>query len=86
MLWRRHLVHAAAQLVPSVRPEDFRRRGRPGIRAQLFHLPSRRLEMDFVVRADDDSTHVLNAVSPAWTGSLAFAEHVVTALSPALRG
>lgn len=86
MLWRRHLVQEAARLVPSVRPEDFRRRGRPGIRAQLFHLPSRQLEMDFVVRADEDSTHVLNAVSPAWTGSLAFAEHVVTVLSPALRG
>jgi hypothetical protein len=35
------------------------------------------LEMDFVVRGDQASTHVLNAVSPAWTSSLAFAEYVV---------
>jgi L-2-hydroxyglutarate oxidase LhgO len=75
--WRPHLVREAARLVPSIRPEQFRERGRPGVRAQLFHLPTRRLEMDFVVRGDGDSTHVLNAVSPAWTSSLAFAEHVV---------
>lgn len=81
--WRPHLVREAAKLVPSVRPEDFRERGRVGIRAQLFHLADRRLEMDFVVRGDESSTHVLNAVSPGWTSSLAFAEHVV-ATSPGL--
>jgi L-2-hydroxyglutarate oxidase LhgO len=78
MLWRRRLVREAARLVPSIRPQDFRERGRPGVRAQLFHLPTRQLELDFVVRGDESSTHVLNAVSPAWTSSLAVAEHVVT--------
>jgi hypothetical protein len=34
--------------------------------------------MDFVVRGDEHSTHLLNAVSPAWTSALAVAEHVVT--------
>lgn len=80
MLWRRVLVDRARGLVPSVRPADFTERGRPGVRAQLFHLTESRLEMDFVVRGDEHSTHVLNAVSPAWTSSLAFAEHVVTEL------
>jgi L-2-hydroxyglutarate oxidase LhgO len=74
---RRHLVGKAQDLVPSVRAQQFRTRGRPGIRAQLFHLPTRRLEMDFVVEPGERSTHILNAVSPAWTSSLAFAEHVV---------
>ena len=41
--WRPHLVREAARLVPSIRPEQFRERGRPGVRAQLFHLPTRRL-------------------------------------------
>lgn len=80
MLWRRVLVDRARGLVPSVRPADFTEPGRPGVRAQLFHLTERRLEPDFVVRGDEHSTHVLNAVSPAWTSSLAFAEHVVTEL------
>jgi L-2-hydroxyglutarate oxidase LhgO len=85
MVWRRHLLGQARRLVPAVRSFDFRERGRPGVRAQLFHLPTRRLEMDFLVRGDESSTHVLNAVSPAWTSSLAFAEHVVTELMPSLR-
>jgi (S)-2-hydroxyglutarate dehydrogenase len=82
-LSRRALVARARRLVPSVRAEDFTIRSEPGVRAQLFHLPTRRLEMDFVVRGDEHSTHVLNAVSPAWTSSLAFADHVVTELMPA---
>lgn len=74
---RSYLVKQAAALVPSVRPRDFTERGRPGVRAQLLHVPSGKLEMDFVVKGDQYSTHMLNAVSPAWTSSLAVAQHVV---------
>jgi len=75
--WRPYLVRQASALVPSVRAEDFTRRGRPGVRAQLYDVVNRRLEMDFVVTAGDRSTHVLNAVSPGWTSALALAEHIV---------
>ena len=74
---RRYLVSQASALVPSVRAEDFRERGRVGVRAQLLHVPTGRLEMDFVVEPGERSTHVLNAVSPAWTSSLAMAEWIV---------
>ena len=74
---RSYLVKQAAALVPSVRPQDFAERGKPGVRAQLLHVPTGKLEMDFVVEGDDQSTHMLNAVSPAWTSSLAVAEYVV---------
>ena len=74
---RSYLVQQAAALVPSVRPSDFTERGKPGVRAQLLHVPSGKLEMDFVVEGDERSTHMLNAVSPAWTSSLAVAEYVV---------
>lgn len=74
---RRHLAEQAARLVPSVRAADFRVKGRPGVRAQLFDIRSKRLEMDFVVEYADHSTHVLNAVSPAWTSALAVAAQVV---------
>ena len=33
--------------------------------------------MDFIVEGDARSTHVLNAVSPAWTSSLAVGAYVV---------
>ena len=74
---RRHLVSQAAALVPAVRPADFTIKGRPGVRAQLLHKPTGRLEMDFIVQGDAKSTHMLNAVSPAWTSSLAVARYVV---------
>ena len=76
---RRYLVRQARALVPTA--DGFTVRGRPGIRAQLMHKASGRLEMDFVVRGDERSTHVLNAVSPAWTASLAFAELVVDGMA-----
>jgi L-2-hydroxyglutarate oxidase LhgO len=60
-----------------VRPEDFTIKGHPGVRAQLLHVPTGKLEMDFVVEGDERSTHMLNAVSPAWTSSLAVADYVV---------
>lgn len=74
---RRYLVGQARALVPSVSTKDFRERGRVGVRAQLLHVPTGKLEMDFVVEPGERSTHVLNAVSPAWTSSLAMAEWIV---------
>jgi (S)-2-hydroxyglutarate dehydrogenase len=73
---RQWLVTLAAELVPTASPAEFRRWGRPGIRAQLFDTTSRTLEMDFVYEGDDRSFHVLNAVSPAFTCALPFSEHL----------
>ncbi|MEM6792118.1 MAG: FAD-dependent oxidoreductase [Myxococcota bacterium] len=72
-----HLVEEASALVPEIRPSQFDRWGRPGIRAQLYDREARRLVMDFRYEGDDRSAHVLNAVSPAFTCSFAFAERVV---------
>ena len=49
----------------------------PGIRAQLLNKQTLELVQDFVVEADEDSVHVLNAVSPAFTCSIPFANWVV---------
>lgn len=82
---RRHLVDGAAALATGVHPEHFRQWGPAGIRAQLFDVKERKLEMDFRYEGDDRSFHVLNAVSPAFTCSLAFAEHLVDQIE-GLRG
>jgi L-2-hydroxyglutarate oxidase LhgO len=76
-LSRRVLVRQAKKLAPSIKLEDFTQLGKPGIRAQLFDLRDRKLEMDFVVEGDAHSTHVLNAVSPAWTSCISFSKFVV---------
>jgi L-2-hydroxyglutarate oxidase LhgO len=72
-----YLVAQAAKLIDGVDRAQYRHWGKPGIRAQLMDLRARTLVMDFLIEADARSLHVLNAVSPAWTCSLPFADHVV---------
>jgi (S)-2-hydroxyglutarate dehydrogenase len=74
--YRPRLVSLAAELLEGVEAKNYRRWGKPGIRAQLLNIQTRKLEMDFVLQGDKQSLHVLNAVSPAWTCSLSFAKHV----------
>jgi L-2-hydroxyglutarate oxidase LhgO len=74
--YRPRLVKLASTLLENVRLENFRHWGKPGIRAQLLNIQTRKLEMDFVIQGDAKSLHVLNAVSPAWTCSLPFAKYV----------
>lgn len=81
---RRRLVALAGRLAHGVRPEHYRRWGRPGIRAQLFDRRKRTLEMDFVLEGDDRSFHVLNAVSPAFTCSLPFSRFVADEIAARL--
>lgn len=76
---RRYMIRGAAALAHGVTNASFTRYGRPGIRAQLVDTRGMRLVMDYVVERGPEglSTHVLNAVSPAWTCSRPFAELVV---------
>lgn len=48
-----------------------------GIRAQLLNTNTNELVQDFIVEHAKNSTHILNAVSPAFTCSFAFAEYIV---------
>ena len=73
---RTHLVQLATTLMDGITPQQYETWGRPGIRAQLLDTKKRKLEMDFVLEGDAQSMQVLNAVSPAFTCSLPFAEHV----------
>ena len=75
-LSRSHLVALASSLAGGVELNNYRIWGKPGIRAQLINIEKRKLEMDFVIEGDQDSIHVLNAVSPAFTCALPFAEYV----------
>ena len=81
-----YLVAQASKLLEGVRPENYRTWGRPGIRAQLYDHQAGRLVMDFVVEGNHQGIHVLNAISPAWTAAMPFAEHVVDKAEALLRG
>ena len=74
--YRPFLVRQASNLLKGVRPEDYTTWGRPGIRAQLLDTRDKKLVMDFCLEGDEKSFHVLNAVSPAFTASMPFAEYI----------
>lgn len=70
------LIKESSDLVPSAKRVRNWHRNPPGIRAQLVHLPTGKLEQDFIVTAKANSTHVLNAVSPGWTSSMPFGRFI----------
>jgi L-2-hydroxyglutarate oxidase LhgO len=72
------LVDESTELVPSAGSVNTWHKKPPGIRAQLVHLPTGRLEQDFVVTTHLNSTHILNAVSPGWTSAIPFGAHVAS--------
>lgn len=81
---RRILVSSAAELAEGIKKEDFVKWGKPGIRAQLIDTKNKKLEMDFIMENDQHSLHILNAVSPAFTCSIPFAEHIVNLINKSL--
>lgn len=74
---RRRLVTLASGLATDIHPKQYTKWGKAGIRAQLYDIEKRKLEMDFVVEGDRNSFHVLNAISPAFTCSIPFAQMAV---------
>ncbi len=72
----RLLVKESTELVPSARLVRDWHRKPPGIRSQLVHLPTGKLEQDFIVTSKANTTHILNAVSPGWTSSIPFGRYV----------
>jgi L-2-hydroxyglutarate oxidase LhgO len=78
---KRILIKDARKLVPAIELRDIRDTSKVGVRPQLVHWPSKKLVMDFVTLFEDDVYHVLNAISPAFTSSMAFAKHAVDTLT-----
>jgi L-2-hydroxyglutarate oxidase LhgO len=76
----RNLLQEAKGLLPSVGLGDIEDTPKSGIRPQLVDWRTKELVTDFVVVREGDSLHILNAISPAFTCSLAFARHTVDTL------
>jgi L-2-hydroxyglutarate oxidase LhgO len=78
--FKKYIVANAARMATGVEPSMFSKWGSPGIRAQLLDTETHALVNDFAVEGDDRSTHILNAVSPAFTCAFPFAEYVVNGI------
>ena len=70
------LVRESALLVPEAISIRKWQKKPPGIRSQLVDIKTGKLEQDFIVENFQNSTHILNAVSPGWTSALPFGRWV----------
>ncbi len=83
--FKQPFLAAARKLLPRLTAAHLRPADKVGIRAQMFDTASRRLVTDFVVRSGPGSTHVLNAISPAFTSAFPLAELICdTIIQPEL--
>ena len=64
-------------LIPNLSSNDLVTSQKVGIRAQLLDKVRNELVMDFLVEKMDNTTHVLNAVSPAFTSAFSFAKYIL---------
>lgn len=74
---RNHLLNLVRPMVKQLDDAQFNTWLRPGIRAQLLNKKTLQLVQDFTVEGNGASVHVLNAVSPGFTSSFAFARWIV---------
>ncbi|MBO9536974.1 L-2-hydroxyglutarate oxidase [Herbaspirillum sp.] len=74
--FKKWFAEAASAILPRLRPEHLLPTDKVGIRAQMLDTETGKLVNDFLVESGERSTHVLNAISPAWTSSFPFARHV----------
>lgn len=75
--YRNYFIQQATHLVKKIDTNRFGNYLTPGIRAQLLDKKEMKLVMDFVVEHGENSTHVLNAVSPAFTSAFSFSKFIV---------
>ena len=70
-------LKSAQALVPKLRDRDLIPSDKVGIRAQLFNRKSGKLVQDFLLEEGESSTHILNAISPAFTASFELADLII---------
>jgi L-2-hydroxyglutarate oxidase LhgO len=69
-------VRAAKAILPRLKSEHLIATSKVGIRAQILDKKTGNMVNDFLVERGLHSTHILNAISPAWTSAFPFARYV----------
>ena len=75
---KQFLINEASKLVHNIDNYHFKHWGVSGIRAQIVNTKSYDLIQDFIIEQGDNSIHMLNAISPGLTCSMALAEHIIS--------
>ena len=71
------MLREAQRLIPSINENDVKISEKVGIRSQLFDLNANKMCDDFICINHENSTHILNAISPAFTASFELADLII---------
>ena len=71
------MIREVKKLIPDIQEAHIEKSDKVAIRPQLFNKKTKVLEDDFVCMNGENSTHVLNAISPAFTASFALADLII---------
>ena len=71
------MLKEAKKLIPTITSKDLKISKKIGIRPQLFNNSTKKLENDFLCLEGKNSTHVMNAISPAFTASFSLADFII---------
>ena len=72
-----YVFEEARKMLPVLKKSDVLKSSKVGIRPQLVNWEEKDLVMDFLIFKEGNTTHILNAISPAFTSSMSFAKYVV---------
>jgi len=70
-------LSAVQEIVPKVEMHHIEQSSKVGIRPQLYDCDKHELVQDFVMLDGLSSTHVVNAISPAFTASFELADYIL---------
>lgn len=74
--WSKNLIKEAEMMVKDAFGSKYEKKN-PGIRAQLYNKKTNKLVTDFIIQHTQNSTHVLNIISPGFTCSFSLAQEIV---------
>jgi len=73
----KNFLSAVRAIIPKIEMIHIERSSKVGIRPQLYDKNSRKLVQDFIMLDGPGSTHVVNAISPAFTASFELADYIL---------
>ena len=77
LFFKPFMLKEAKKLIPTISSADLQLSKKVGIRPQLFNQATKKLENDFLCLEGENSTHIMNAISPAFTASFSLADFII---------
>ena len=73
----KNFLNAIRAIIPKIEMGHIEKSSKVGIRPQLYDKKKNELVQDFIMLNGPNSTHVVNAISPAFTASFELADYIL---------